>query len=514
MKERAELERLLKEQQEQIETLSKEVEKRQSQLDRMKERLRLLLKRLYGRRSEKIDPNQLRLFEEGDEVEEEIPAHATEAPDDEDARTPRKKRRLKPRALKLKDLPRVRIEHDIAPEAKLCACCGGEKHKIGEEVTEELEYVPASIFVNEHVRPKYACRKCGDGVVIADLPKRLIDGGLAGPGIVAQVVTAKYADHLPLYRQEAIFKRHGLELSRRTMCDWVRLAAELLLPVVLAMKRQLLKRPVILADETPVLCQTNSESKGCHKAFLWVWLSPEEDTLLYDFQLSRGQSVVEEYLKDFEGEVLVADGYPGYNPCEKRGVKRAGCMAHARRYVHDALGTHPLEASELLALIQMLYLVERRGRELELNAADLRKLRQQESCPLLDDLEAAVDRLKPEILPTSTLGSALKYIHNQWSALKLFADDGRIPIDNNASERAIRPVAVGRKNWMFAGSPEGGRRTATLYSLVQTCRRLGIDPFEYLRDVLDRVSTHPDRLIEELTPAGWKKLRTGAQESS
>jgi len=507
-RENAALQAAIQSRNEQVDTLAGEVGSKQREIERLQERLQLLLQRLYGRRSEKLDPDQLLLFlEQGAAPTEAIPPHATEAPDDEETPPSRGKRRRERRAVKLKDLPRQRIEHDVALELRVCGDCGNEKHKIGEEVSEEIDYVPASVIVNEHVRPKYACRDCGDGVVIADLPPRLIEGGLPGPGLVAQIVTAKYSDHLPLHRQEAIFRRAGLELSRQTMCDWIRVASELLLPIVQAMRRQLLRRPVVLSDDTSVRVQTNAASKGCHKAFLWVWLSPEEDLVVYDFHLTRGQSVVEEFLENFEGEVLLVDGYAGYNPCKERGVKRAGCLAHARRYVKDAMASHPREASELLALIQMLYLTERRAKELGLDEDARLRLRQEESRPILDELRQAVERMKPEVLPKSAFGEALEYLTNQWEHLVLFAEDGRIPIDNNASERAMRPVAVGRKNWLFAGSAQGGRRAAILYSLIETCKRMDIDPFAYLRDVLARVTTHPARRVDELTPAAWKSAR-------
>lgn len=505
---------------ERVDALAKEITKARSALDLLNEKYQLLLRRLYGRKSEKSpEPGPLELLPD-DEPPEDPPPHVDEAPDDEGDEEPDDegseepaepaanpapaKKRRKRRATKLKDLPRIRIEHDVDPAARICACCGDEKKKFGEEVTEEIEYVPASVVINEHVRPKYACRRCGDGVVIADLPPRLVDGGLPGPGLIAQIVTSKYSDHLPLNRQEAIFLRHGLELSRKTMCDWIRVASELLHPIMLEMRRELLLRPVIHADETPVMMRVGPNERGCRTAYLWVWMSAEEDLVLYEFHPTRGQSVVEAMLDDFEGEILVVDAYAGYNPCTNRGFKRSGCLAHARRYAREGMGSNPQEASELVALIQLLYVVERRAKELCLDADATLELRQRESVPLLNDLRETVDRLLPSALPKSALGKALGYIDGQWSRLTLFAEDGRVPIDNNACERMIRPVAVGRKNWLFAGSLEGGRRAATLYTLVQTCRRIGIDPFAYLRDVLSRVSTHPHRRIAELTPGGWK----------
>ena len=497
----------------QVDVLAKTVGDKQSEIERLQHKLQALIHRLWGRRSEKGAPGQLMLFH--DDAEQEQPAKPDAAPDDEEvleSRTSKKKR--KPRAVKSKDLPRVRIEHDVTPEEKICTCCGEQKQRFGEDVREEYDYVPASVLVKEHVRPKYACRSCGDGVVIARLPPVLIEKGMPGPGLLAQIVTAKYADHLPLYRQEAIFLRHGLELSRQTMCDWLHATAHHLTPIVLAMRRDLLRRPVIQSDDTHVMLQTNAESKGCQKAFLWAWTAPERDLVLYEFEVTRSMTIVDAFLADFTGEVVVADGYPGYNPCQKRGVKRGGCFAHARRYLREAT-THPREASKLLVHIQMLYAVEKRAKELGLDAEARLRLRQEESKPVLAELRAALDRMRGLGTPDGAFYKAWHYLDAQWPHLTLFVDDGRVPIDNNNSEQMMRPVAVGRKNWLFAGSIKGGKNAAIFYSVIGTCKLLGIPPFEYLRDVLSRISTHPHRLIHELTPAGWKAARdAGAIKSA
>lgn len=489
--------------------LARQVTTKQRTIEQLEERLQRLLRRLFGRRSEKLDPGQLLLpgLEDKDEPK---PPHVDEAPDDEAAvQEPKARRRRRSRKAKLEDLPHVRVEHDVDPKDKRCAC-GREKHKIGEEKRNEIEYVPASVFVKVHVRPKYACRACEDGVVIAPLPSLLIDRGLPGPGLLAQIVTSKYHDHLPLYRQEAIFERHGLPLSRKTMCDWIGVVYELLLPILLAMRRELLARKVVQSDDTPVLVQVKGGAGGCARAFLWIYVAAEDDLVVYDFSLTRGREAPKAFLEGFSGDVLQRDGYAAYNGAVLPHVVLAACWAHARRKVHECLGTHPLEASELLALIQMLYLVERRAKELGLDPAARLELRQQETLPLLAEIERVLERLRATVLPASDLGKALAYIANQWHGLTRFAHDGRIPIDNNSPERGMKRVAVGRKNWLFCGSEEGGERAAGLYSLIETCRRIGVEPFEYLRDVLSRVSTHPARLVHELTPAGWKAAREAA----
>lgn len=472
----------------QFDVLVKTVGDKQSEIERLQHKLQALIHRLWGRRSERGAPGQSMLFH--DDAEQEQPVKPDAASDGEEvveSTSPKKKR--KPRAAKGKDLPRTRIKHDVTPEEKICACCG-------EDVREEYDYVPASVLVKEHVRPKYACRSCGDGVVIARLPPVLIEKGMSGPGLLAQIVTAQYADHLPLYRQEAIFLRHGLELSHQTMCDWLHAAAHPLTPIVLTMRRDLLRRPVIQSDDTHVLMQTHAESEGCQRASLWTLTAPERDLVLYEFELSLSQAIV-------------ADGFSSYNTCLKQGVKRGGCFAHARRYVREAT-THPREASELLVYIQMLYAVEKRAKELDLDAEGRSKLRHAESKPILDDLGAALDRMWRIQTPEGSLFKAWHYFDAQWPQLTLFVEDGRVPIDNNNSEQMMRPVAVGRKNWLFTGSIKGGKNTAIFYSVIGTCKLLGIPPFDYLRDVQPRISTHPHRLIHELTPAGWKATRDAA----
>lgn len=490
----------------QIATLSKESLAKSAELQRLQQKLQALLHRLYGRRSEKGHPGQLFLFDQNEPAP--TPPVESPAPDDEsvlESAAPKKRR--KPRVMKNRHLPRVREVIDVPEAEKTCSDCGAQKVAMGEAKREEYDYRPAAVFIREIVRPKYACACCQGNVSIAELPPTLIEGGMPGPGLLSQIVICKYGDHLPLHRQEAIFARHGLELSRKTMCDWIGTVASHLLAIVLAMRRELKKRAVLLADETPVLMQTNANSKGCARTYFWAWTSPEDDIVIYDFHVTRGQVVVREFLQDFEGEVLLADGYVGYNPAEKLGVIRAGCWAHARRKVREGLASDPEPASALMVEIRMLYAIEARAKELGLDPTARLELRQKESKPILKEIRARIDALKPIVLPASDFGDALGYLDAQWPHLVVFADDGRVPIDNNASERAMRPVAIGRKNWLFAGSPEGGKRAATLYSILETCKRLGVPPFEYLRDVLSRISTHPHQRIHELTPAGWKAAR-------
>ncbi|MBK6940448.1 MAG: IS66 family transposase [Planctomycetes bacterium] len=484
----------------------KTVGDKQSEIDRLQHK-QALIHRLWGRRSEKGAPGQLMLFH--DDAEQEQPVKPDTAPDDEEvleSTSPKKKRKRgqgKARSAAHADQARRHSGGEDLRDA--AASRSSASARMREGVRLRPGFGPRQRARAPQVRLPLLRRRCGDREAAAGADRE----GMPGPGLLAQIVTAKYADHLPLYRQEAIFLRHGLELSRQTMCDWLHATAHHLSPIVLAMRRELLRRPVIQSDDTHVLMQTHAASKGCQRASLWTWTAPERDLVLYEFELSKSQAIVEAFLADFAGEVVVADGFSSYNTCLKQGVKRGGCFAHARRYVREAT-THPREASELLVYIQMLYAVEKRAKELDLDAEGRSKLRQAESKPILDDLRAALDRMRGIATPEGSFFKAWHYLDAQWPHLTLFVEDGRVPIDNNNSEQMMRPVAVGRKNWLFTGSIRGGKNAAIFYSVIGTCKLLGIPPFEYLRDVLSRISTHPHRLIHELTPAGWKAARDAA----
>ena len=473
----------------------------------LRNQLAWLRKRLFGPRAERLDPDQLRL--EFMEQEDVPPPFVDEAPDDEESPDRRKKKgRRNGRAPLPKDLPRKRVEYHPDPEDLVCSCCRGEKDRIGEEVTEELEYVPASMFVFEHVRVKYACRACEEGVVLGDLPPRPIEKGRPGPGLLAHVVTSKYGDHLPLNRLEGIFGRHGVSIARSTMCDWVRDVASLLSPIVSEMRRGLLRTDLLQTDDTPIRVQTGE--RKTKKGHIWAYLSPERGEVVYEFTLSRARDGPERFLTGFRG-YMQADAYSGYDRIFARGeVTEVGCWAHARRKFYEALDTSPEEASAVLAGIRRLYAIEKKAKALEPKA--VAELRREKSLPILEAIREYIDAEADRALPQSPLAQAITYARNQWAALTRYVEDGRLPIDNNAVERALRKIAVGRKNWLFAGSPAGGGRAATLYSLVESCRMQGIDPFAYLRDVLDRISTLPVSRIAELTPRGWKAAVVAARD--
>lgn len=481
--------------------------------DKLQHQLEQLLRQIYGKKSEKLDPNQLLLFarEFLEAAQPETipqPEPTTPAP----AKRPFQGHGRKPLPA---NLPRKRIVHDVAPEDRACPECGDERRPIGEEVREQLEYVPASLIVLQHVRPKYACAACAAHVVIAERLPEPIEKGLPGPGLLAHVAVSKYADHLPLYRQEGIFKRYGVELSRSTMCDWMAAAAGLLEPLVKAMLKRVLQSRVVQTDDTPVKVQDH-DGKGIKTGRLWVHIGDHNHHFtVYDYTPDHSGVGPSRIFKGFFG-YLQADAYSGYDALFQSGkIIEVGCWMHARRKFYEARTSDPVRSHLVLAWIVGLY-------EIEEDAKKTRKkhpewddaawhahryvLRLQKSSPILDAIHAWLLAERSKVLPKSPIGEAISYASNHWCALIRPLDAGFLEIDNGASERAMKPVALGRKNWLFAGSDEGGRTAATLMSLCTTCKDLGINPFAYLRDVLDRVSTHPHSRIEELLPDRWKPM--------
>lgn len=482
----------------------------------LRERLARYLRRLFGPKSEKIDPAQLGLaFEEvleivGAQPEAEANEHAREAADDEAGTTTQKVRRKGAHGRRPlpKDLPRIRVEYHPDEEDRACHSCKQALVRIGEETSEELDWQPATMTVTEHVRVKYACKGCQEGVVIGVLPPRPIEKGRPGSGLLAHVLVSKYADHLPLHRQEAIFERSGVELSRQTLCDWVAGCAQSLAPIVLAQKRSVLGSFVIHSDDTGVLCQENFRGAGKRKSFLWAYVGDRAE-VVYDFTLSHGQEGPKSWLGDWSGYLQV-DAYSGYNEVLASGAMvEVGCWAHARRKYFEALESNLERASRMLVLIGELYKIEREAKAHGLDAERRCVLRRERAPPILERIRVQIDEDRSRVLPKSSLGEAATYANNQWLALSRYLEDGRLSIDNMAAERAVRGIAVGRKNWLFAGSPKGGERAAVIYSLVETCKLQRIEPFAYLRDVLDRRPTHAPERMAELTPRLWKAARSG-----
>ncbi len=467
----------------------------QERAKQLEHQLALLRRHQFGRKSEKLDPSQLLLAFAQLGGEPELCASP-----EEQAKPRKKGHGRKP----LPDhLPRERIEHDLPPEDKHCGKCGSSLEKIGEEVSRQLDYVPASFVVREHVRLKYACKACEETVALAPLPPQPIEKGLPGAGLLAHVLVSKYADHLPLYRLEGIFKRQGVEIARSTQCDWVRDSATLLEPIVRAMTREVLASKVIHTDDTPIRVQDRLCKGRTRQGRLWVYRGDREHPYtVFDYTPTRKRDGPVEFLGGYEG-YLQADAFSGYDGIYAGGrVFEVACWAHARRKFHDAQTSDGPRAHYALATIRRLYHIERQARELGPEAR--RAMRQEHSLPLLERFREWLDTQALAVLPQSPMGQAIGYALGQWTALSRYLDDGDLAIDNNAAERALRAIAVGRKNWLFVGSNRGGRRAAILYSLIATCKRHAIDPFAYLRDILERVATHPSSGIAALLPPNWK----------
>lgn len=498
------------------ERAEKGLERTEKERNGYKDLYEALLRRLYGRRSEQVSPEQLRL-DFSKLLDEALAAAAAELlehqrNDSEPEEPPSPPRRRHPGRRPLPpELPRRREIHELPLSERGCPCCAGVMVEIGEDVTEELEYEPASFYVVDHVRVKYACRACEQGIVRTPMPDRPIDRGRPGPGLLAHIAVAKYADHLPLYRLEEIFEREGVEISRQTMCQWIGDVAELAAPVVTELKRQLLSDPLLQSDDTVIPYQGDQKGR-VSKGFLWVYTRPYAETV-FDFTTNHCREGPMDFLGDYEG-YLQTDGHSSYNGVYATGkVLHVGCMAHVRRKFFEARDQAPEDAKLVLAAIQSLYRIEQQAKAAGLTGSDLVGLREREARPMLTSLGNLFDAIAEKYRPQSPMAKAIGYARGQWPAIKRYVEVADARIDNNSSEQAIKPVVIGRKNWMFAGSAEGGRRAAVLYSLAVSCKRLGIDPYAYLRDVISTVATYPNKRIAELTPRAWAAARATQSET-
>lgn len=501
----------------QVKILAGKVVSQQGVIDRQQRYINQLLERMYSSKSERFDPSQMQFdafvidaVDQAAARQEEKPAVKEKSEDDDDK--PSRPRRDYNRLPIPEHFERTDIVQDIPESEKKCSCCGESLAKIGEEVTERLDYSPATIKVNRYIRPKYACSDCacdGDGVKIATAPHVLIEKSTADAGLLAQVLVSKFYDCLPLYRQEYIFQRYGVNIPRQTMWDWESRVADGLGPLLELMKKESFSSGVALSDDTPIRLLSPGES-GSQTGRMWVSLGGENfDLCVYDFTRNRGREGPLLFFKKYRG-TLVADAYGGYDPLfeANKDIVPAGCWAHTRRYFIDSLSTCPGPAAELLTLIRELYRVEKAARELPVDGR--LDMRQRCSVPQMSRIEEWVKEHLDKWLPKSPMGEAVQYIDNQWERLQVYLSDGRVPIDNNAAERAIRPLSIGRKNWMFFASEAGGRAAAVILSFLQTCKLLKIDPWKYLRDVIARIASHPAGRLHELLPHNWKAVHPDA----
>ncbi len=479
-------------------------ERRIRQLQHMLEQL---LRARYGPRRERVNENQLFLF-----AADVLRAKKTESVPKDKPISDRSKRKGHGRQRLPKSLKRQRVVFDLAEHEKQCPHCQGELKRIGEEISERLEYVPASLVVIEEACQKYVCAN-GCTLVTAEKPMAPIEKGLPGPGLLAHVAVSKYGDHLPLHRQEAIFRRQGVMLSRKTMCDWMRRCAELVGPIYDRMKESVLGSKVMQTDDTPVNVLDPSLPRT-RIGRIWTYVGDRDHPYtVYDYTPTRSRDGPDAFMTEFHG-YLQADAYSGYDELYRdrsRGITEVACWAHARRRFFEARSSDLMRSMVVLAYIRLLYDVEREARTLLLTGEARKALRQRKSVPILEDIKTYLEQEQPAVLPKSPEGTAISYTLSNWGALVRYCDDGDLEIDNNGAERSLRGIAVGRRNWTFLGSDNGGRTAAILTSMTTTCKRLGVDPFEYLRDIFNRISTHPQNRLDDFLPDKWNIARASTK---
>ena len=470
----------------------------------LRQKLELFLKRYFGgTKNESLDPKQLELLLAG------LAAMTTPAP--MAAKPTPARATIAARPVRQPLPAHLETERVVLEPEEVQQQPAGWR-KLGEEVTEELDWKPAKFIKRLYIRPKYAN---AERIVIAPLPARLIEKGLPGAGLLTQVIVGKYEDHLPLYRQERIYReRHGVNLSRQTLCGWVEVAADWLSPIYREMKAGLVAGDYLQADETPIRYLDPDVKGKSQSGWLWTYSQPQGD-VVFDWNVSRSREGPREFLKRFRGK-LQTDGYGVYESlARERGEELIliGCWAHARRGLHEALG-EGRSAAWLVGQIGRLYAVEKQLREQHAGPQLRAAVRAWQSRPILERLRRALEIVRRRVLPKSLLGQAIDYTLARWPALIRYVDDGRLAIDNNACENSIRPTAVGKKNFLFVGHPEAGQRSAVIYSVLGSCRRHGINPAEYLQDVFERLPKAKTSEVPALTPAAWAKAKRAAARQS
>lgn len=387
-----------------------------------------------------------------------------------------------------------REEIIIEPTEEVATC-----QKMGEEITEVLEYQPGELYVKRYKRIKYVKPDNG-GILIGELPSRPLPKAMAGEGLLAQIIIDKYVDHLPLYRQMQRFERNGVRLPYSTLSDWVSGTCKLITPLFEALKADVLRTGYLHADETPIKVLDKDKKGETHRGYYWVYQNSISKIVFFDYQEGRGREGPAGILKDFQG-YLQTDGYAVYDDFDKtEGITHLHCMAHARRMFSEAIGNDQARAEYALGEIQKLYFIERTLKEQNLSFAEVQAARVIQSIPLLDALAKWMKDEYTRVTPKSAIGKALAYSIERWDKLSRYTADGRLNIDNNPVENSIRPVAVGRKNYLFAGSHEAAKRSGMLYSLFGTCKMNGIEPYSWLKDVLQKIAAHPINKIHQLLP--------------
>jgi transposase len=482
-----------------IATKDSDILYRQAKIDKLTHEMAVLKRWRFGRSREQLDSGQVSLLEET--IEADIAAIEQELQNLAPAAKTHSIPRQQPKRTALPaELPRVELRHE--PDSTTCNC-GCQLKRIGEDVSEKLDYTPGAFTVERHIRGKWACAQC-ETLIQTPVPAQIIDKGIPTAGLLAQVLVAKYSDHLPLHRQESIFGRCGYAIPSSTLAAWVGACGVQLQPLVDALKDSILKHAVLHADETPV-AMLKPGNKKTHRAYLWAYAPGAFEGLkavVYDFCESRAGEHCRAFLGKWKGS-LVCDDYAGYKAGFMGGITEVGCMAHSRRKFFDLHVSNKSQiAQQALVYISALYDVERELKHLGVN--ERLQIRQSRSKPLADALHQWMQLQRRQITDGSATAKALDYSLKRWGALTQFLDDGQLPIDNNWIENQIRPIAIGRKNWLFAGSLRAGQRAAAVMSLIQSAKLNGRDPYAYLKDVLARLPTHKNSQIEELLPHRWQ----------
>jgi transposase len=485
------LKKIIADQQSKLVDRDRRIDSQEQRIAVLEEYIRLQRHRQFGASSEKA-PGQAELFDEAELLgeEEAVPAEVESAEQPTASPSNKKPRGRKPLP---PQLPRIRIEHDLSDAQKTCPC-GCQRTLIGEETSEQLDIIPAKVQVLVHVRKKYACKACEDGVQLARLPPQPIPKSNASAGLLAHVAVAKYQDALPLYRQEQVLKRAGVELGRNTLAGWMLKCGELIQPLLNLLDEQLLAGPITHCDETTVQVLKEQGKSPQSKSYMWVRVSglPTKKIILYDYASSRSGKIAEDLLADYQG-YLQTDDYAGYHALGNApDITHLGCWAHARRKFIEAQKAAPKgkkakagKADVALSYIGKLYGIERQVKDASPDRR--RQVRQEDSRAVLEQLRVWLDKTLHQVLPKGALGKALGYLDRNWDKLTVYVDDGRLSIDNNTAENAIRPFVIGRKNWLFSDTERGAKASAALYGLIETAKANGLEPYAYLQRVFERL---------------------------